>query len=97
MAGMQDAMGVDTFASSDGAFAAEALFDAYRSGDNEEVRKCTQTHSAFIELDNQVRGPPFCKHSLQPRMSCQTMDCFAKVCRHEFVGVPLGQELYVRL
>ncbi|BDA50046.1 probable gamma-soluble NSF attachment protein [Coccomyxa sp. Obi] len=50
----QDAMGVDSFASSDGAFAAEALFDAYRSGDAEEVRKCIQTHSAFMELDNQI-------------------------------------------
>lgn len=54
VAGMQDAMGVDTFATSDGAFAAEALFDAYRSGDAEEVRKCVQTHSTFMELDNQV-------------------------------------------
>lgn len=51
---MQDAMGVDSFASSDGAFAAEALFEAYRSGDGEEVRKCVQGHSAFLELDNQV-------------------------------------------
>lgn len=47
-------MGVDEFATSDEAFAADALFEAYRSGDAAEVKKCIQTHSLFLELDNQV-------------------------------------------
>ena len=65
---MQDAMGVDSFASSDGAFAAEALFEAYKSGDVEEVRKCIQNNSTFMELDNQVRGIPFHKEALEAEL-----------------------------
>ncbi len=56
MSGAQDAMGVDSFASSDGAFAAEALFEAYRSGDAAEIQNCVKEHNAFLELDNQVRA-----------------------------------------
>jgi hypothetical protein len=51
---MQDAMDVEEFASSGEAFAAEALFQAYRSGDAEEVKRCVAQTGAFLELDNQV-------------------------------------------
>lgn len=45
---------MDNFASSDEAAAAEALFDAYRSGGVEEVRSCIKGRNIFLELDNQV-------------------------------------------
>lgn len=48
-------MEVELFASSDEAFAAEALFQAYRSGHAEEVKQCVASTHAFLELDNQVR------------------------------------------
>ena len=51
---VQDAMEVEVFSSSDEAFAAEALFQAYRSGDAEEVKRCVAQTGAFLELDNQV-------------------------------------------
>ncbi len=51
---MQDAMGVDDFANSDEAFASDALFESYRSGDPAEVKRCIETHQIFLELDNQV-------------------------------------------
>ena len=46
---------MEPFSSSDEAFAAEALFQAYRSGDAAQVRQCVASTRTFLELDNQVR------------------------------------------
>ncbi|KAK9815390.1 hypothetical protein WJX72_002807 [[Myrmecia] bisecta] len=50
----QDALGVDNFTSCEEAFAADALFDAYKTGDAEEVRKVLAAKHIFKDLDNQV-------------------------------------------
>lgn len=50
----QDALEVETFASSDEAFAAEALFDAYRTGDPEAVVKLVKKNQTLSNLDNQI-------------------------------------------
>lgn len=50
----QDALEVDTFSSSDEAFAAEALFDAYRTGDPDAVVALVKKNYALGNLDNQV-------------------------------------------
>lgn len=42
------------FSSSDEACAAEALFQAYRSGDAGTVKECVASQPSFLELDNQV-------------------------------------------
>lgn len=52
---MQDALAVDTFERSEEAFAAEALFDAYRAGTDEEIKQCINKKSIFMDLDNQVQ------------------------------------------
>lgn len=51
---MQDALGVDAFARSEEAVAAEAVFDAYRLGTKEDIQQCVKKHSIFTDLDNQV-------------------------------------------
>ncbi|KAI3428586.1 hypothetical protein D9Q98_007408 [Chlorella vulgaris] len=50
----QDALGVDAFMSSDEAFAADALFDAYRSGDSAAIQATVKRSAVFSNLDNQV-------------------------------------------
>lgn len=50
----QDALGVDNFMSSDEAFAADALFDAYRSGDPAAIQAAVKRSAVFSNLDNQV-------------------------------------------
>lgn len=51
----QDALGVEKFQRSDEAFAADALFDAYRADDSEKaVPEVVAKTGAFINLDNQV-------------------------------------------
>ncbi|KAI8471813.1 MAG: hypothetical protein J3K34DRAFT_415829 [Monoraphidium minutum] len=50
----QDAMHVDAFASSDEAFAADALFSAYAAGDAGTVRTLVQSKPAFRQLDASV-------------------------------------------
>lgn len=51
---MQDALGVDAFSSSEQAFAAEKLLEAYRCGDAGAVRKSVASQNLFLDLDNQV-------------------------------------------
>ena len=53
---LQDALGVDAFTSSDEAFAAEALLEAYRSGDPDAVASVVKAKACFASMDNQV-GP----------------------------------------
>ena len=55
MPAVQDALEVETFSSSDEAFAAEALFDAYRTGDPEAVVKLVKKNQTLSNLDNQAR------------------------------------------
>mmetsp|Transcript_17378 Transcript_17378/g.29773 ORF Transcript_17378/g.29773 Transcript_17378/m.29773 type:complete len:336 (+) Transcript_17378:26-1033(+) len=50
----QDALAIDVFVSSEEAFTADALFSAYKSGDEELVRQVVKKKSIFKELDNQV-------------------------------------------
>lgn len=50
----QDALAVSEFASSDEAWAAEALFDAYRSGDSDAIIKCIKLHQCFMNLEPTV-------------------------------------------
>lgn len=50
----QDALAVDTFTSSDEAFAADALFDAYRSGEAAAIQGTIKHSPVFTNLDNQV-------------------------------------------
>lgn len=52
----QDALAVDAFSTSEQAFGAEKLLEAYRSGDPEAVRKSIASQSLFLDLDNQVRS-----------------------------------------
>ena len=52
--GVQDALGVDSFSSSEHAYAAEDLFNAYQNADADAVKKCISSKSAFLDLDNQV-------------------------------------------
>jgi hypothetical protein len=52
----QDALEVAAYGPSQQARAAEDLFDAYRSGDGEAVKKCIASSAIFGDLDNQV-GP----------------------------------------
>ena len=52
----QDALGVEAFQRSDHAFAAEELFNAYRSGTAAEVKSCVAAKAVFLDLDNQARG-----------------------------------------
>lgn len=51
----QDALGVSNFSSSDEAFVAEALFEAYRSQDVEEVKRVVKAKHVLSDLDNAVR------------------------------------------
>jgi len=50
----QDALEVDAFAQSDEAFAAEALFEAYKTGTAEDVKSCIAKKNIFFDLDNNV-------------------------------------------
>lgn len=50
----QDCLQIDAFVSSDEAFSADALFNAYRSGMEEAVQKVVKDRSAFKHLDNHV-------------------------------------------
>ncbi|GIL55863.1 hypothetical protein Vafri_11357, partial [Volvox africanus] len=50
----QDAMAVDSFASSNEAFAADALFEAYRNRDEEAISALVKSKSIFKQLDHQV-------------------------------------------
>lgn len=50
----QDALGVDAFMSSDEAFAADALFDAYRTADPGVVAETVKRNQVFVHLDNQL-------------------------------------------
>ncbi|KAK9835464.1 hypothetical protein WJX74_000594 [Apatococcus lobatus] len=50
----QDALGVSNFSSSDEAFVAEALFEAYRSQDAEEVKRVVKAKHVLSDLDNAV-------------------------------------------
>lgn len=47
----QDALAVSEFASSDEAFAAEALVEGYRSGDVEAVKEAVKGHRCMVYLD----------------------------------------------
>jgi len=51
---LQDALEVDAFAQSDEAFAAEALFEAYKTGTAEDVKSCIAKKNIFFDLDNNV-------------------------------------------
>lgn len=51
----QDVMDVASFASSEEAFSADALFEAYRSGKPEKVKAVVAAKSAFKHMDSQVR------------------------------------------
>lgn len=51
---MQDALGVDAFSCSSDALVAEALLDAYKSGDEAAIRNVVATKPVFQDLDNQV-------------------------------------------
>ena len=51
----QDALGVSAFSTSQEAFAAEDLFDAYRSGDAAAVR-AVAAKPLFKTIDNQARA-----------------------------------------
>jgi len=51
---LQDALGVDAFNCSSEALVADALFDAYRSADEAEIRKLITSKPIFLDLDNQV-------------------------------------------
>lgn len=50
----QDALGVENFSSSDEAFAADSLFDAYRSGEAAVIQETVKRNAVFTNLDNQV-------------------------------------------
>lgn len=50
----QDALCVDEFSSSDQAFAAEALIQAYRSISTESIDAVISSHSCFRHLDNSI-------------------------------------------
>ena len=52
---------MDAFSSSEEAFAAEALLEAYKLGSKKEVQQSIAKHSIFRDLDNQVRS--FCLSS----------------------------------
>ena len=52
---LQDALGVDAFNVSSEALTAEALLDAYRSGDESAIRNVISSKHIFMDLDNQVR------------------------------------------
>ena len=47
---------MDAFSSSEEAFAAEALLEAYELGSKQEVQQSIAKHSIFRDLDNQVRS-----------------------------------------
>ena len=61
---MQDALEVDSFAQSEEAFAAEALFEAYRTGTAEDVQKCITKRPIFFDLDNNVSLPSSPFHTM---------------------------------
>ena len=50
----QDALGVTAFSSSEEAFVAEALFEAYRSQDAEAVKGVVKAKHILSDLDNAV-------------------------------------------
>ncbi|GIL76647.1 hypothetical protein Vretimale_8842 [Volvox reticuliferus] len=50
----QDAMAVDSFANSNEAFAADALFEAYRSKNEEAISSLVKSKAIFKQLDHQV-------------------------------------------
>lgn len=52
----QDALAVSAFCTSNEAFAAEALFDAYRTAFPAAVAAAVSGNQAFLHLDNQVCG-----------------------------------------
>ena len=54
------------FSSGDYAAAADALLQAYRGGDADEVRQCVASRAAFLELDNQARARGPAPHALLP-------------------------------
>lgn len=73
----QDALGVSNFSSSDEAFVAEALFEAYRSQDVEEVKRVVKAKHVLSDLDNAVRlplpwRPHLCSHSQSVQLVCHT-------------------------
>lgn len=51
---LQDILGVDAFSSSDEAFAAEELFEAYKTADAGAILKVVASKPSFMSLDNQV-------------------------------------------
>ena len=51
---MQDALGVDAFSCSSEALVAEALLDAYKSGDEAAIRQVIASKPIFQDLDNQA-------------------------------------------
>eukprot|EP00879_Flechtneria_rotunda_P005030 GHRR01005306.1.p1 GENE.GHRR01005306.1~~GHRR01005306.1.p1 ORF type:complete len:315 (+),score=87.96 GHRR01005306.1:217-1161(+) len=50
----QDVLGVESFTKSDDAFAADALFMAYQTGEAAKVQAVVQSKAAFKQLDNQL-------------------------------------------
>lgn len=56
---VQDALGVDAFSCSSDALAAEALLDAYKSGDESAIRKVIASKPVFQDLDNQASVDPY--------------------------------------
>ncbi len=54
---LQDALGVTAFSSSEEAFVAEALFEAYRSQDAEAVKSVVKAKHILSDLDNAVSTP----------------------------------------
>lgn len=50
----QDALRINAFASSDEAFAADALFEAYRTASVEVIQGAVRGHRCFLNLENQL-------------------------------------------
>ena len=72
---------MDAFSRSDHAFAAEELFNAYRSGASADVKACVAAKPVFQDLDNQVcvcvcvcvcvQACVACTHQLSLLMRCK--------------------------
>jgi gamma-soluble NSF attachment protein len=50
----QDALGIDAFSRSDEAFAADSLFEAYRTASVEAIQGAVKGHRCFLNLENQL-------------------------------------------
>lgn len=55
---VQDALEVAVFTTSEEAFGADDLFNAYRSGSADEVKAVIASKSLFMNLDNQASRRP---------------------------------------